>query len=145
MVSTPTTTEIVKEVVAEVKAEPAKAVEAQTKPEVVSIDLSAPAHIGKPSQTQAEEALRLSAKLVQLETFIAYAQQNKIEWGEVDADILKHFNKGELPAAGYFIYKNIKLCLPNTAEDLARRDNMNCHQVLFPQESYMKVGIRAGS
>lgn len=104
-----------------------------------TIDLEA---VGQISVEKTEEHLRLSAKLMQLETAAIYANQAKIDWLEVEEDILKHFCNGNIPEAGYFIYKNVKLCLKDTAQSLAKRDNLSCHEILFPKESYMKVGVK---
>lgn len=119
----------------------APAVEA---PKEKVLDLEQLLKVHTVSSAQSEEHLRVAAKLTQLESAIVYAQQAKIEWVEVEEDILKYFNKGALPECGYFIYKNIKLCLQGTAEDIARRDGLSCHEVIFPKESYMKVGVRGG-
>lgn len=110
--------------------------------DVAVIDLEKLLTVATPSAKQTEEHLKLAAKLTQLETAVIYATQAKIEWLEVEEDILKHFSGGKLPDAGYVIYKNIKMCLANQAEELAKRDALTCHQVMFPKDSYMKVGVR---
>lgn len=99
--------------------------------------------VAKPSPEQAEAYLRLATKLTELESAIVYCQQAKIEWMEVEPEILKHFCKGELPKAGYYIYRNIKLCLAGTAEEIAKRDRLTCDQIIYPKEGYMKIGVRS--
>ena len=85
------------------------------------------------------EKLRLAGELVELESNAVYCAAAKIEWLEVSADILKHFCGGKIPDEGYFIYKNVRLCLPDTAEQIAKRDGMTCHEIMFKDEGHMKV------
>lgn len=107
-----------------------------------TIDLESVMKVTKPSEEQSREHQRIATKLVELESAIVYAQQAKVEWLEVEPEILKHFCKGELPKVGYFIYKNIKLCLEGTAEEIAKRDRLTCDQIIYPKEGYMKIGVK---
>lgn len=126
--------------------ESVKAMEQQAppKPEETVLDLEQLLRVHTPNGAQTEEHLRVAAKLTQLETAIVYAQQAKIEWLEVEPEILKHFCRGQLPESGYYIYKNVKLCLEGKAEEIARQEGLSCHEVLFPKEGYMRVGVRRG-
>lgn len=91
-----------------------------------------------------EVHLKVAAKLVELDAAIIYCHQAKIDWFEVDEDVLKYFCKGVLPGSGYFVYKGVKLCLPNTAESIAKRDGLDCNQIVFPTDSYIRVGVKPG-
>lgn len=91
------------------------------------------------SHEQQQENLRLAAEIQELETNVQYCLAAGIEWLEVSEDLLKHFNKGKLPDPCYFIYKNVKLVRPGTAEGIAAQERLTCHQILFKDEGYMKV------
>lgn len=99
--------------------------------------------MGKATQEQSEAYLKLATKLTELESAIVYAQQSKVEWMEVEPEILTHFCHGEIPKSGYYIYKNIKLCLAGTADEIAKRDRLTCDQIIYPKEGYMKIGVRS--
>ena len=86
-----------------------------------------------------EDRMRLAGQMMELETNVQYCKAANIQWLEVSPDLLKHFNKGKIPDVGYSIYKDIKICLVDTAEEIARREKMDCHEILFPKEGYMKV------
>ena len=90
-----------------------------------------------PKATQ--ESLLIASQKMELEGNVTFCKNAGIEWLEVSEELLKSFCQGKLPQAGYFIYKDVKLCLKGTAEQIAQRDALNCHQVLFPDEGYMKV------
>lgn len=123
------TTDEVKATLEEAKAEHNESV----------IDL---AKLEQQNMPSAEARLKVAAQLTELESAVVYARQAKIEWMEVEEDILKYFNRGKLPSVGYYIYKGVKLCLKDTAPDLARREGLSCHEILFPKEGYMKVGVK---
>jgi len=98
-----------------------------------------PKNVAKMDHKVHEEALLLASQKMELETNVQYCKAANIEWLEVSPELLKHFCKGVLPEVGYFIYKDIRICLKDTAEGIAEREKMSCHQVLFPEEGYMKV------
>jgi hypothetical protein len=87
------------------------------------------------------ERMKIAEKIVQLDAAVAYATATKAEWIEVDEAVLKHFYKGTIHPVGYYIYKNIKLCLAGKAEDLAKRDGLSCHEVVFPKDQFT-CGVR---
>lgn len=87
------------------------------------------------------ERMKIAEKIVQLDAAVAYAQAAKAEWIEVDEPVLRHFYKGDIPDVGYYIYKNIKLCLVGKAESLARRDGLTCHEIVFPKDQFT-CGVR---
>jgi hypothetical protein len=79
--------------------------------------------------------------MIELETQVARAQAGGYEWLEVEKPVLLHFTKGQMPGSGYLIYKNIRLCLEGTAEELAKRDGLDVHAIVFKEEaSKMRVG-----
>lgn len=96
-------------------------------------------NVGKMSPEVHQENLKIAAEKMELETNVQYCKAAGIEWLEVSPDLLKHFCGGQHPEVGYMIYKDIRLCLKDTAEDIARRERMTCHQILFKDEGYMKV------
>ncbi len=106
------------------------------------VDLSA---IGRPSADMKQKHLELAAKLTELESAITYAKASGIEWLEVDEDVLLRFGKGVMPEAGYVIYKDVRLCLKDTAELIAKKEQINCHEILFPTEGYMKLGVKSAT
>lgn len=81
----------------------------------------------------------IAVKIIELDANVQYCHAAKIEWLEVDPDLLAHFSGGELPAAGYIIYKNVRLCLKGAAEEIAHRERLTVHEVLYKDENYMKV------
>lgn len=100
-----------------------------------------------PEKSQEEQAkeIEMFNKMKKLDFAVEYANSKKIDWLEVDQDVLEYFYKGPVHPVGYYIYKGIKLCLKGQAEGLAARDNLTCHEILFPKEGYMKLGVkRAG-
>jgi len=127
-------------------SEPAPSVECpvvEPKEEGVEfVDLERVFDTGVKSKEQEMKEVEMFNKLKKLDYAVEYACSKKIEWLEVDQDILEHFYKGPVPEVGYYIYKTVKLCLKGRAEALAKRDNLSCHEILFPKESYMKVGVR---
>jgi len=86
-----------------------------------------------------EESLRIAGLLHQLETNVQFCKNAGSDWLEVPEDVLKYFCKGKLPEAGYYIYKDIKLCLRDMSEIIAERERLDCHQIMFPDEGYMKI------
>jgi len=89
-----------------------------------------------------EERMAIAEKIIQLDAAVAYAQATKSDWIEVDEAVLKHFYGGKIHPVGYYIYKNIRLCLAGQAEDLARRDGLNCHEIVFPKDEF-SCGVRS--
>lgn len=86
-----------------------------------------------------ERALKIAAEMQDLEAQVQYCAHANIDWLEVSDDLLMHFSGGKLPEAGYFIYKNVRLCRTGTAEDIAQREKLPMHAILYPHEGYMKV------
>ena len=70
-----------------------------------------------------------------LEAKVQLAKLGKFQWLEVDEEILKHFLQNKYPGPGYFIYKDIRLCLPGMAEEIADREDIDVHAVLFKDEA----------
>lgn len=104
--------------------------------EAVIVD---PKNVGKMTSERHQAHLQIAGEIMELEANVNYCLAAKIEWLEVSEDLLKHFSQGQLPECGYHIYKNIRLCLKGAAEDIARKEQMNCHEVMFPDEGHMKV------
>ncbi len=80
-----------------------------------------------------------AVKIIELDANVTYCTAAGVDWLEVDKDLLMHLNGGDMPEAGYYIYKNVKLCLEGQAESIAARDKLNIHEVLFKDEGYMKI------
>ena len=98
--------------------------------------------VGQAESAEAHaERMKIAEKIVQLDAAVAYAVATKAEWIEVDEAVLKHFYKGEIHPVGYYIYKNIKLCLAGKAESLAARDGLSCHEIVFPKDQFT-CGVR---
>ncbi len=140
------------------KTETTLATSSEEKPEVVeapivkeviedktpTIDLESLYVKTEKSQKEIQDEIEFFNKMKKLDFAVDYANKNKIEWLEVDQDILEYFYRGTIPEVGYYIYKNTKLCLAGQAKSLAARDNLTCHEVLFPKENYMKLGVKRG-
>jgi len=99
--------------------------------------------VGK-QETEASHAerMKIAEKIIQLDAAVAYAKATKAEWIEVDEAVLKHFYKGVIHPVGYYIYKDIKLCLAGKAESLAQRDGLSCHEIVFPKDQFT-CGVRS--
>jgi hypothetical protein len=96
----------------------------------------------RPDLANHEQRRRLAEMRMGLDGQIDYAKAGGFEWLEVEDAVLRSFCKGELPESGYFIYKDIRLCLTGQAEDLAKRDGMDIHAIVFKEEAKtMKVGV----
>lgn len=87
------------------------------------------------TQSLADQQLKQASEMLWLNANIDKCHAAGIEWLEVPDSIIKMFCKGEIPETGYMIYKNVKLCLAGKAEDVARREKLTCHEVLFPGEA----------
>jgi len=85
-----------------------------------------------------EKKKRDTELVISLEAEVERAKIMGADWLEVDEAVLRYFNKGNMPGAGYILYKGVKLCLAGAAEELARRDNLDVFNVVFKDEK-MKV------
>ncbi len=112
--------------------------EIQTKPKTQGVIVDT-TKTHKMSHDHYAENLKLASEKQELETNVNYCVAAGIEWLEVSKELLTYFNKGKMPESVYYIYKNVKLVLEGTAEQIAQKEKMDCHQVLFKDEGYMKV------
>lgn len=89
------------------------------------------------SEANHESAHKLATQKLWLKGNVDWCKASvpPIEWLEVPEELLKHFCGGSIPASGYFIYENVKLCLKGKAEEIAKRDGLNSFQVLFPDDA----------
>lgn len=101
--------------------------------ESVEVDPAKPAKL---SQTVHKDHLRFAALVSELETNVQYCLSAGIEWLEVEEALLAGLCKGKVPGPGYMVYKNVKLCLPGTAETIARRESLTVHEILFKDDNF---------
>jgi hypothetical protein len=77
----------------------------------------------------------------ELETNIQFCLQAGIEWFEVDVELIRAICNGKFPDAGYMIYKNVKLCPTGKSEEIAKREQLTVHEILFKDD---KLNYRVG-
>lgn len=61
-------------------------------------------------------------------------------WLECDERLIAHLCGGKFPDEGYMIYKNVRLCKPGTAEEIAKKGKMTIEQILFPKDGEIYIG-----
>lgn len=87
------------------------------------------------TKEQVDSKMQLAVKLMNLEHQVTAATLSKCEWLEVDEDVITHFTQGKFPEARYVIYKNIRLCLENESDEIARKENMTVFQTLHKEDA----------
>lgn len=92
------------------------------------------------TKTVQQENYRLAALKTELEANVAYCLAAKIDWLECEKELIAHLCGGKFPDAGYMIYKNVRLCLPGTSEDIARRERMPVWDILWKDGDSYRVG-----
>lgn len=55
-------------------------------------------------------------------------------WVEVDEVIVKHYNRGKVPASGYFTYGSpgVKVAVKGRLEEILKREQITQEDKLFP-------------
>ena len=83
------------------------------------------------SDEEANRRLKFAAEKNELEMNVQHCQTAGIQWLETNKDIITFLCNGKFPDAGYMIYKNIRLCLPGTAQGLAKKEKIDFQGTMF--------------
>lgn len=98
------------------------------------------------NQPLSEEALadrmKLSQNLMELDGNIQICLSSGIHWLECDEKLIAHLCGGKFPEAQYMIYKNVRLCKPGAAEDIAKKEKLTIEQIMFPKNGEMFVSTK---
>lgn len=54
---------------------------------------------------------------------------------EVSPEFLSQLNNGTIPSCKYVIWHNVRVCLPDSAKDIAKEEGKTIHEVVFKNEA----------
>lgn len=92
------------------------------------------------SESDIKSRIEMQKNLMQLDTQVQSCIAIDRHWLEYDPKVIAHLCGGDLPEAGYMIYKNIRLVVPGSLPDIIKREKVNIDDYVYVQDGELFVG-----